>query len=85
MQVVLITQYPKPHQNHVETNICWSKPTLSGPSTSKCNTNINIRPKPHVEHDTCNIHIKSKLWSGKAYKGESMVKYIEKVVEKISS
>jgi hypothetical protein len=39
------------HKGHAETNICWSKLTL------KCNTHISIMPKPHVKHDTCNIHI----------------------------
>jgi hypothetical protein len=31
--------------------------TLCEPLTSKCNIHIGILSKPHVEHDTCNIHI----------------------------
>jgi hypothetical protein len=57
LQVVLINKYANLHKGHAETNICWSKLTLGGPSTSKWNTHIGIMPKPHVKHDTCNIHI----------------------------
>jgi hypothetical protein len=45
------------HKGHAEIIVCWSKHTLDGPLTSKCNTYISIMPKPHVKHDTCNIHI----------------------------
>ncbi len=52
-------------KSDVEINIYWSKLILGVRSTSKCNTHISIMTKPHVEHDTCNIHIQTNFKLGK--------------------
>ncbi len=42
-------------KGHAKTNTSWFKFTLGELLTSKCNMHIGVMPKPHVEHDTCNM------------------------------